>query len=225
MPCTIPNIKEINIMSEVVFVNLTASQTSENAPKSKKLAIRPLTPTKQKERASAWRKMLKYEKSHGPLHSDRLEFATTFADADGWHYYTSPIAVIMTKDTLPGIPQLITDDERVIQRTKNITYMMAARHNILYGAWYGIDKNDLQRIETAAKQKRVYIKVYAFIYTPEYLYDIARIIDPYKKGIEWANANGTSVYLRGQYGIALLATCCLSDGSYAYYLKNNNLTD
>ena len=212
-------------MPEITVVNLTASQTSENAPKSKELAARPLTTTKQKERALAWRKMLKHAKSRGHGSPDSPEFSTTFSDADGYHYYTSPIAVIMTKDLLGGIPQLVTADERVIQRTKNITRMMAARRNILYGAWYGIDKNDLQRIETAAKQKRTYIKVYAFIYTPEYLHDIARIIDPYKKGIEWANANSTSVYLRGQYGIALLATCRLGENAYARYLKDNNLTD
>ena len=212
-------------MPEVVFVNLTASQTSENAPKSKELNLRPLTPTQHKLRASAWRKMLKHAKSRGHGSPDSPEFSTTFSDADGYNYYASPIAVIMTKDLLDGIPQLVTADERVIQRTKNIKCMMAARHNVLYGAWYGIDKNDLQRIETAAKQKRVYIKVYAFVYTPEYLHDIARIIDPYKKGIEWANANGTNVYLRGQYGIALLATCCLGENAYARYLKDNNLTD
>ena len=214
-------------MPEITVVNLTASQTSENAPKSKELTTKPLTPTKQKERASAWRKMLKHAKSQGHMHSDRPEFSTTYTDAEGYHYYASPIAVIMTKDLLGGIPELVTADEQVIQNTEHIKAMMSGHKYVMYGAWYGLDKNDLQRIETAAKQKRTYIKVHAYIYTPEYLHDIARIIDPYKKGIEWAGAKrqDDSVYLRGQYGIALLATCRLGENAYARYLKDNNLTD
>lgn len=209
-------------MSELEFIKLeTPKHSAKTTPKEPK----PLTPTQQKSRAAAWRNIQRYGKKHGHLHTIQPEFNGTFQDEEtGLHYYTSSVLVITAKEPLNDVPTIQDADDRVKQRLERIKHIINLHQKIIPGAWYGLNREDIQRIETAHKDKRLYIKLYGAVYTPAYLREMLRIIDPHKRGVHFASA-GNNVYFRGEHGLALLATCNVPDEMYKRYIKDNGYTD
>ena len=216
-------------MSEISFVKLTSSQPHENAPKSKELTTKPLTPTKQKERALAWRKMRRYDKKHGHMTFHRPEYNAAFTDAESWYYYLTSVVVIATKQPINDYPVLTaTETAEADPQTHRIIDIVTKQMltvNKPQPTPYSYGAENLQRLETAYKQGRKYIKIGNHVYTPAYLYETLRIIDPQKHGVTFGTSTALNDYIKGPHGYALLATVYLDADAYACYLKDNNLTD